>query len=265
MPIQKIFPEKAWVAKLRQNDEDKNQEEQAGLSQGLSDAWSDARNSDETPIEQQVGKGYQEDGQKKGLAASLNFARKNKKKVAILGVATGALATMLVLVFGFLGIFSLDDMMSNIDARTFARYNGVADQRSLAWMEAYMTMAMADIGSNPNLDKGADSDNIFFRSEKVRENPITNWYKTLRTSSFEQDVFEKQGFKFVSVFDNKDGFPRIRPGKITLNGEGVLKIDPKDLSTEDFENCKKATRLQFKSFTTRRHCNFMSLKRQRRP
>jgi hypothetical protein len=100
----------------------------------------------------------------------------------------------------------------------------------MAWMEAYMRMRMADIGDHPNLDKGADSDNQFFRSERLRENPITDWYKTLRTSKFEQDVFEKQGFKFVSVRDSNG---RIRPGKIIMNDKTLATFD--NISAADWD------------------------------
>jgi hypothetical protein len=133
----------------------------------------------ELPHENQIGGGYS--GSKTKPTGFFQQVRNHKKLFAGAGVIVGLIITAFIVLFGFLNIFKLDGMMSNIDSKTFARLNGVADRRSLAWMEAYMQMRLADIGDNPNLDKGADSDNAIFRAERVRENPLTDWYKTLLT------------------------------------------------------------------------------------
>lgn len=173
-----------------------------------------------------VGRGYTAGGS----GGQSSRARLKTRRKLLLGLGAGGVITLLIIggLFSFLNVFKLDHIMSNIDSRTFARLNGVNDRRSLAWMEAYMRMRLADIGDNPNLDKAADSDNQFFRSERIRENPFTDWYKTMRTSKFEQEVFEKNGFKFVSVRDSNG---KIRPGKIILNGNTLVDLD---ISNADF-------------------------------
>ncbi len=185
----------------------------------------DAESSDNTQHENQVGAGYKPGGDKKKKNSfdRIRQLRKRQKLLMAGGGIAGLLAAIILMLFGFLNVFKLDHMISNVDAQTFARLHGVEDRRSLAWMQAYMTMRLADMGDNPDLDKGANSDNAFFRSEKVRKNPVTDWYRTLRTSKFEQEVFGESGFKFVSVYDKNTG--RIRPGKIILNGKTLQTID----------------------------------------
>jgi hypothetical protein len=141
--------------------------------------------------------------------------RQRRKTIMMATLISSIVIAVLVGMFGLLGSLKLDSLMSNIDAKTFARLQGVEDRRSMAWMQAYMEMRLMDMGNNPDMTPGKEQ-NMLFRSGRVSTgNPIGDWYRTLRTSKFEQDVFEKNGIKFMSVF-TPDG--KVRPGYVDING-----------------------------------------------
>ncbi len=166
-----------------------------------------------------VGKGYT--GEDKSSLSTGALSR--RKKWLLAGISTGIVTLIIAALFGFLGIFKLDHIMSNIDAKVYARMQGVEDRRSRRWMQAYLEMRLADIGDSPDLDKGVKSDNQFFRSERVNNgNPIRDWYRTMRTSKFEQEVFEKHGFKFTSV---RTAEGKIRPGTIKFNDKTLTTLN----------------------------------------
>lgn len=219
------------------NEDGQELDEERGLA--------DTAPADETTEEHedQFPGGYKKN-QKRTARGRIRQWRRRRTLLAGAGLFATLLTTGLIILFGFLHIFKLDNIMSNIDARTFTRLNGVADRRSLAWMEAYMRMRLADIGDHPNLDKGADSDNQFFRSEKVRNNPVTDWYKTLRTSKFEENVFNKEGFKFVSV---RTANGRIRPGKITLNDKTLVNLN---VSEADWDGLARGDVASIRKYNT---------------
>lgn len=122
---------------------------------------------------------------------------------------------------GFMNVFKLDHFLSNIESKGFMRYQVDMDGRSSKWIQAYITLRMLEVDS-PGTDPG-DRDNLFFRSDRVDNNkPLTDWYRTLRTSKFEQDVFEKHGIKFVSIAEKRpDGSTRLRSGMMTVRDRSV--------------------------------------------
>src|SRR4051812_28022206 len=163
-------------------------EKEKVLSDKLRDQWQSAKDEDsgvfKTKHEGQLGHGYTKGG---SPPAWRSWAGKNRKWVFGGSIAAAGIVGIFLVMFSFLNLFKLDGIMSNVDARTFARLNGVEDRRSVSWMQAYMQMRLADIGDNPNLNKGSNSDNAFFRASSVNNgNPIIDWYRTLRTSKFEQ-------------------------------------------------------------------------------
>jgi len=206
----------------------------------------------------QVGSGYQQGSVSKSLFERF---RRNRQMLSATIAITGVIGAVVIGFFGLFGSLKLDGIMSNIDAKTFARLQGVEDRRSVAWMQAYMEMRLMDMGDHPSMEPGKE-ENVLFRSNRVSTgNPVRDWYRTLRTSKFEQQVFEKNGIKFTSIFTS-DG--KVRPGYIDINGHkteipiakltdsDITKIqngDPKTLNkyhdyigSEFFGNDKEARR-----------------------
>lgn len=154
------------------------------------------------------------------------FARFSNTKKAVVGVVGGGVvATLLGVIigfFGFLNVFRLDHWMQNIELSTFARYEADMDNRSSKWLQAYlMTRLFYDVSPGPGDSdfRPRDPDNIIFRAERVdNNNYFTDWYKTMRASRFEQDLWEKQGIKFVSnIYRDANGNRQIRPAVIRVN------------------------------------------------
>jgi len=171
---------------------------------------------------------------KKGLTSKLNGSY-SLKKYLIAGGFSAAIVAVIILVLGFLNVFKLDGLMSSIEQRAFLRQNATLDTRSSKWINAYVEGRLLDMGDNPNFNSPdfKKDDNLLFRATRVdTNNPFTDWYKTLRTSKFEQQVFEQHGIKFTSVV-TADG--KFRPGQISIDGEKPIPISAADLSNADFK------------------------------
>ena len=125
--------------------------------------------------------------------------------------------------------------MSNIDLKTFARFNSAADRRSDKWVQSYFFLKLTQLKGLP----GVDPDSEYFRANKVdNNNPVRDWYRTLRTSNFERDL-AKQGI----VFANREASTASRQ-KFTF---AVLQVDGKDiagLSAKDVRNGDLVTKLR---------------------
>lgn len=150
---------------------------------------------------------------------------KNRKIMVIL--ATGGVSILSLSAFlGFMNVFKLEHFLQNINVNTFSRVNASFDRRSDAWFRAYLRMRLAEIeGSNE------PGDSMLFRANRVdTDNPARDWYKTLRSSRFERDLFEKQGIRFTSIAVQDGDTIRLRPALITINDEIKARI-----SIGDFE------------------------------
>lgn len=181
--------------------------------------------------EHQVGRGYVGEGKANLKGSGLS----RRKKWLLAGISGSVVALIIAFMFGILGIFKLEHIMSNVDSKVHARMLGAVDGRSRRWMRAYVEIRLMDISdskdSKLNLDAGDKSDNVFFRSDKVRRgNPMFNWYRTMRLSNFEAEVFEKNGFKFTSFYyyDEVSGQVRTRTAKISLNNRVLAELDIPD-------------------------------------
>lgn len=162
------------------------------------------------------------DSQKRSFVARLNRSQ-NMRRYMLFGGITASIIALIIALLGFMSVFKLDGLMSNIEERAFIRNNASLDTRSSKFINAYLEARMLQIGDD-------SKDNVLFRSNKVDTNsPFTDWYRTLRASNFEQDVFEKHGIKFTSVV-GQDGRPRL--GKIDINGEAPIDIN---ISSADFD------------------------------
>lgn len=185
--------------------------------------------SQTVPQSAQLGKGYNPEapsGRLKRTKKAYNFVRRRRAQFVAGGAITGIIGTVFGLMTGLLP-FQLNHLMQNIDERAFARFNGVGvEDRSSKWIQAYMAARLMDIDNSRT--NNSTNDNVLFRANRVDNNkPFTDWYRTLRTSKFESDVFEKRGFVFSSSFYHDGTKIVVRPAKITVK-DTPLTFDPFD-------------------------------------
>jgi hypothetical protein len=140
-------------------------------------------------------------------------------------IAGGVGITGIIALFslgGFLAVFRLDHILKNIDYKTFSRYNATVDGLSKNYIKSYMKIRMMEFANAGKDHLGDKEGNLFFRADKVYTgNPTLDWYRTLRTSDFEKDVFNKNGIFFTSSVDANG---KIRPAKITVRDE-IVDLD----------------------------------------
>lgn len=149
-----------------------------------------------------------------------------RKKIIFLAISTFiSLVVWLGMLF-FSGIFNLPNFMKNIEQAGFQRYQIDLQGRSDKWLQAYMELRFGEV-DDPNL-KPKDRDNIFFKADKVDTNkPLTDWYRTLRGSKFEEDVFNSKGIRFTSIAYKDGNIIKYRPGIISFKNTGEqISFDP---------------------------------------
>jgi hypothetical protein len=204
--------------KLRKHSEKQDTEKEEGLNQQLQNTWQNAVQHDK-----QVGSGYKSSKNKQK-----NFWqrwRKRRRYLAGAGLIVGSLIACFILLFSFLNVFKLDDMMSNIDAKTFSRFNAAADRRSDRWVQSYLFIRLMQLRG----ESGADPDSEYFRAYNVStDNPIRDWYHTLRTSSFEADLAKKG-----VVFANRDTGNGITFSVLKVNGKEIAGLKAGDIRNGD--------------------------------
>lgn len=155
---------------------------------------------------------------KKSLRTRLDGSAALRRYLIFGGMGASIIALIIVIV-GFLSVFKLDGLLSNIEQRAFLRHQASLSNRSSKFISAYIEARMMDWGDSPDLNK---NENTLFRATRVdTNNPFFDWYKTLRTSGFEQQVFEKHGIKFTSSV-GPDG--RARPGLIDISGQKPVDV-----------------------------------------
>jgi len=154
------------------------------------------------------------------------IGRFSKKTVAIGASSTlVGLIVVVAAIFGLLNSFKLDHIITNIENKAFVRYQVAMDARSSKWIEAYMRIRMMEIDGGKNTDP--INDNILFRSNRVdKNNPATDWYKTMRASRFESDLADRYGIKFTSVAKKgPNGSIVFRPGVVKVNDKEIPFYD----------------------------------------
>lgn len=145
-----------------------------------------------------------------------------KRKKLLAGIIGGGIISVVFAFGGLLSQFKLNYLMDNLDRTTGVRVQASLDRRQLAYVRAYTEIRMMDIGGN--FDKNG---NHFFRVNGIKSgNPLYDWYKTLRTSNFERDVFNNNGVFFGS-FVKADG--TIVPGYITVDKAKISPDNMKDI------------------------------------
>lgn len=217
------LPRQGMGRKLREHGQAAEAEETAALDEKIKKEWAKATAEDEA-----AGNSLYMPT-KKGEKVSF-WGKLNKRRKWLIGAAAagGLTIALVALLLSFLNISKFDFLVSNIDNRVFARFTSVADRRSSKWVQAYVSVRLLEWGDQRG--EGAMRNNQLFRSNAVDTNhPFTDWYRTMRTSNFEQELLEKNGIKFVSVADANG---QVRPGYINLNGERAIDIP---ILNADFE------------------------------
>ncbi len=166
----------------------------------------------------QLGRGYT--GRKKPIQAKTKGGWLNRRRSTIIGalLGTSVIGVAAGGFFGFLNVFNIDNYMNSIESKAFVRYQVDMDGRSSKWITTYIGLRLADVES----PDGKMRDNLYFRSSRVDNNqPLKDWYRTLRTSNFERDVFNKNGIRFTSVATRNPttGVMEFRAAKLTFDAD----------------------------------------------
>lgn len=163
-----------------------------------------------------------EDSDNKSATKQKKRGRFGKRGKLLLG--GGGIVGFIVVgfsLFGFLNIFKLDHILRNIDAKTMSRFNAQFSGRSNTYTKAFIRLRMMQYaGSAP----GDADKNLFFRANKVDTgNSLKDWFSTISTNKFEEDLMSSQGIVFTSVVDAQG---HLRPGKITFGDGTSASFDP---------------------------------------
>jgi hypothetical protein len=218
------IPNKGIGRKLRKKSEEEDAEKSDGLDRQLKSAFNDAKAKDSQEQDNQTGSLYKPGPGKNKQKNFLQDIRKRRGLLAGAGVFGGGVIALIVILLGFLNVFKLDDMMSNIDQKTFSRYNASADRRSDKWIQSYLFLRLTQLQGN-----GADPDSEYFRAHKVdTNNPIKDWYHTLRTSDFEKDL-AKKGIVFSDRTVDGPGNQKIIFSVLRVNGEEIAGLSAGDV------------------------------------
>ncbi len=160
------------------------------------------------------------------------FIKRNKVIVTAISVFVGMVVSLST--FFFMGIFNLPNFVKNIEQAGFQRYQVDITGRSSKWLQAYMEIRFSEVDDFDHPDQApGDKDNIIFRSDRVDTNqPLKDWYRTLRTSNFERDLFANTGIRFTSYAYKENGIIKFRAGTIQFP-DGEVKFDPNKLGYHD--------------------------------
>jgi lysophospholipase L1-like esterase len=168
---------------------------------------------------------------------SLKSLASNKMLIGGFAGVIIAVAFVIGSIFSFLNVFKLDHLTKNFERKTFQRYKASLDDRSDKWMKAYIKFRLAEVEDEKI--KPGERKNLLFRADKVdTDNPLTDWYKTMRTSAFEDDLLEKHGIRFVSVVQtDSKGRESFRSGKIVIDQKNL----PNPLTDAQLKQLKAGT------------------------
>lgn len=178
------------------------------------------------------------------------FSNASKKRKTIAAIAGGGMIGGVIALFGMFSSLNLDMFMKNIESKSFIRFQVDMEGRSSKWINAYITLRLMEVDDSSLTPE--DRDNIIFRSNRVDTNsPLTDWYRTLRASKFEQEVFEKHGIRFSSTaYRDNEGRMRFRPAIISINDEQI-KFDLTDEEKNAIDDAVNNNNLDVNKFNGR--------------
>lgn len=187
-------------------------------------------NNESNGLGDKLGKGFSRGKDKLSRTKGIARIRRRYRYLVAITAVVGTLSLGSILT---LGPLALQNFLKNTEERAFIRYQVDLRGRSTKWLEAYMLVRMGEF-DNPDVAP-KDRDNVFFRSDRVDNNKyLTDWYRTLRTSKFEQQMFESRGIKFTSMSRWDGSQYRIRPALLTFPG-GEVRIDPRGLGYDSLD------------------------------
>lgn len=211
-------------ADLREQSQAADAKEQAAVEDRLRGAYGGFKKDDE---ENSLYHPNKDSPKAKGLRGRAGSFMKKRNLLIGGGLGLGLITAVFGL-FGFLNVFRLDHIISSLDQKTFARFNASFDGRSDAWFRSYLKIRMAEIEGG--IDPADDKHNVYFSATGAdTDNPIKDWYKKLRNSSFEDDLLKNQGIRFKSALDAEGN---IRPALITINNRDI------DIDVGEFKDNK---------------------------
>lgn len=183
---------------------------ESAAADGLSSLYNPSTNAESNKIFNKLKSSFSSSKNKKTWYAGFGL-------MGVVGILTiGSL-------FSFLNVFKLNHFMKNVESKTMVRYMSAVDHRSSKWIEAYVKIRLTSLEPD-------GSDSVMFRSDKVdTNNPVQDWYKTMRTSSFERDL-AKKGITFTNYTDGPNrGFAIVSVDK-KIVAAGIQNPDVKTAS-----------------------------------
>ena len=195
-----------------------------------------------------------DESKKKSFIDSLksNPGSPNWRKRGIIGGGLGVILILIITISltSFLGFFKLDSLVSSLENKVAQRTLSGTNERSSKYTRAYITVRMLESNDNLSNKDVNKNNNLFFRSSRVDTNsPFSDWYKTLRASQFEADLFERQGIKFASVIDAngnpKPAFIDVRGTRINVD---MSSADLAMLKRGDFSQINRIENVMFTKF-----------------
>src|SRR3989344_7837392 len=178
--------------------EDLKQQEQTADDpyRQVQDAWGEAKAGDEA-----AGRSFykQAPGEPRRTAKGL---LKQKKTWLIAAGSISIIGLLLGAVLGFLNVFKLDHIMSNIDQRAFVRWNAAADRRSDTWIREYIKVRLtmyADADGKFDIEKSH-----YFKAKLDTDHPATDWIRRMYAGRLEADLAKNHGVIFASRSAGKD-------------------------------------------------------------
>jgi len=212
---------------LRERDAEADEKDTEDTKDRVRAGFLKAREQDAAAKGDGGGGGFFRDTNKKLKAASESKAKSSGRNRIIAGATIGIATVIVGLMasFGnFFAVFKLDHILQNIDVKSFSRFNASFSGRSDAYFKAYLKMRLSEI-DNPD---GSFNDTLLFKGDRVdTDNPIRDWYRTLRTGSFEKDLQKNTGIAFTGgSIRNADGTTTLKPIRITFNNDEIAKLDP---------------------------------------
>lgn len=195
-----------------------DREGRGGMGKKLRDKGEDAEVDEDEAINLRLKDFYSDEGGKSKVKGRLFSKGSRSRKLGFAGAAVGIPSLLAGIAFlpGLLGLFKMQNFFENINTPTFLRLNAAFDNRSDKWLKAYIKLRLTEIDG----DVSPGQDTLYFRANKVdTNNPIRDWYRTMRTSKFEKDLFEREGISFKSGM-KKDANGRVSFGLaiVTIRG-----------------------------------------------
>lgn len=138
--------------------------------------------------------------------------RKKRRRMAI-AASSGILGIVggIIGLFGFFANFKLDFLLDNLDAAAFTKINATFDGRSDRWIRKYVQVRLSEFNGE------SEPGETFFRSTGVDTgHPFRDWYRTMRTNNFMDDLLQKNGITLVNR-SSAQGLPSFTVMRV--NGE----------------------------------------------